>query len=54
MKKRTFDLIVIALISIILLILNKFELLEKYSKFALLPILVFYYLGQYAEKNLKS
>ncbi len=54
MKKETFNLLVIVMIAILLLILNQFELLEKYSKFALIPILAFYYLGQYAERKFRS
>jgi len=54
MKKRTFDLIIILLIAISLTILNQFELLEKSAIFMLIPILAFYFLGQYSERHLKK
>ncbi len=48
MKKRTFDIIVILSIAIGLSVLYQFGLLDGIAKFALLPILAFYYLGQYS------
>ena len=54
MKKRTFDIIVILLIAIILIILSQFDLLEKSSKFMLIPILAFYYIGQYSERRFQK
>jgi len=54
MKKRTFDIIVILLIAIILTILHQFDLLEKSAKFMLIPILAFYFLGQYAERKFQK
>ncbi|NLL27445.1 MAG: hypothetical protein GX259_01495 [Bacteroidales bacterium] len=54
MKKRTFDIIVILAIAIFMLILNQFDLLEKSAKFMFIPILVFYFIGQLAERKLKK
>jgi len=54
MKKRAFDIIAILLITIILIILYQFNLLEKTAKFMLIPILAFYYLGQYSERKFQK
>ena len=54
MKKRTFDIIMILLIAIIMIILNQFDLLEKSAKFMLIPILAFYYIGQYTERKFQK
>lgn len=54
MKKRTFDIIVIFLIAIFLITLNQFDLLEKSAKYMFIPILAFYFLGQYSEQKLKK
>lgn len=54
MKKRTFDIIVILIIAILLVTLNQFNLLEKSAKFMVIPIIVFYFLGQYAERKFKN
>lgn len=54
MKKRAFDIIVIFMIAIFLIILNQFDVLEKSAKFMFIPLLAFYFLGQYSERNLKK
>lgn len=54
MNKRSFDIIVITVIAISLVMLNQVDLLEKSAKFMLVPILGFYFLGQYAERKLKK
>ena len=54
MKKRTFDIIVILLITILLMTLNEFGILEKSAKFMFIPILIFYYLGQYSVRKTKK
>jgi len=54
MKKRTFDIIVIFMIAIFLITLNQFDILEKSAKFMFIPILVFYFLGQFSERKLKK
>ena len=51
MKKRTFDIIVIFLIALFLITLNQFNMLEKLAKFMFIPILAFYYVGQYVERK---
>ncbi|WP_180335656.1 hypothetical protein [Labilibaculum filiforme] len=54
MKKRTFDIIMILLIAILLVTLNQFDLLEKSAKFMLIPILSFYFIGQFAERKFQK
>lgn len=54
MKKRTFDIIMILLIAILLMTLNQFDLLEKSAKFMLIPILAFYFIGQFAERKFQK
>jgi TctA family transporter len=54
MKKRTFDIIFIFVTAIILIALSKFEILEKYVAFSLIPILIAYQLGQYSERKFKN
>ena len=54
MKKRTFDIIVIFLIAIFLTTLYQFDVLEKSAKFMFIPILVFYYIGQYSERKFQK
>ena len=51
MKKVHFDILMIVLMAALLLGLNYFELLEKYVHFALIPMLAFYWLGQYSERK---
>lgn len=54
MKKKTFDIIVVLLIAIILIILNRLDVLERAARFMFIPILAFYFLGQYSERRLKK
>lgn len=51
MKKITFDIIFIAIATGILLLINHYGYLEKYIAFSLLPIVIAYFLGQYAERK---
>ena len=51
MKKRIFTLFVIVLITVFLLILNQFDLLEKSAKFMFVPLLSLYLIGQYSERT---
>jgi len=51
MNKTTFNIIVIITIAVGLTVLNQFELIDGLLKFALIPILAFYFLGQYAERK---
>jgi hypothetical protein len=50
-KKIMFDLIFIVMAAIILTVLIEFGLIEKYIGFALIPILIAYYLGQFVERK---
>jgi uncharacterized alpha/beta hydrolase family protein len=54
MKKTFFDIIVIVLVAVILISLSKFDLLEKSAKFMFIPIIVFYFIGQYSERKFKK
>jgi hypothetical protein len=54
MKKIAFDIIVIVLVALLLIILSRLDLLEKSAKFMLIPILVFYYVGQYVERKFRK
>ena len=51
MKKRTFDIIVILTIGVGLTLLYSYNLLDGLAKFALIPILAFYFIGQYSERK---
>jgi len=53
-KKRYFDGIVIIVIAVFLIMLLIFDLLEKSAKFMFIPILAFYYLGQFVENKFKQ
>jgi len=54
MKKRTFNIIIIILIAIFLTTLYQFDVLEKSAKFMFIPILAFYYIGQYSERKFQK
>lgn len=54
MKKRTFDIIMILLIVVVLITLNQIDLLEKSAKFMFIPILTFYFIGQYSERKFQK
>ena len=51
MRKKTFDITMILLIAILFVTLSQFDLLEKSMKFMFIPILAFYFLGQFAERR---
>ena len=44
-------MIVIFIIGVLLITLNEFDLLKKSAKFMLIPIVAFYYIGQYSERK---
>lgn len=46
-----FDFFVILLSALMFSLLALFGLLEKSAKFMLIPILAFYYIGQYAQRK---
>ncbi|MGI6370088.1 MAG: hypothetical protein GX372_03060 [Ignavibacteria bacterium] len=54
MKKKVFDIIVIVVIALFLLTLSGFDLLEKSAKFMFIPILAFYFIGQWTERKSKK
>ena len=54
MRKFFFDIIFIVISTIILIILLEYGLMEKYIGFALIPILIAYYIGQYSERKFKK
>lgn len=49
-KKLIFDLFFIVVAAIILTVLVEHGLIEKYNGFALIPLLMAYYLGQMVER----
>lgn len=51
MKKRTFDIAVVIFSAVALLTLNHFGLLENMAKFMVVPIVAFYFLGQYTQRK---
>jgi len=54
MKKRTFDILVIIFIAVALSLLSEFNLLDGLAKYVLIPILAFYFLGQYSQRKFKE
>jgi len=54
MKRKYFNIIVIITIAVFLSVLYFLGLLEKSAKFMLIPMLAFYYIGQYSERKLKT
>jgi len=53
-KKVILDISFIVVTAIILIVLNEFRLIEKYVRFALIPILISYYLGQFIERKTRT
>lgn len=53
-RKIIFDLIFILIAAIILTVLIEYELIEKYIGFALIPILIAYYFGQFVERKTRT
>jgi predicted membrane protein len=53
-KKIIFDAAFIIIAGIILIILVERGLVENYIGFALIPILIAYYFGQYVERKTKT
>ncbi|QSS96035.1 hypothetical protein [Psychroflexus sp. ALD_RP9] len=54
MNKTIFNSIAIVLMAIILLSLNELNVLEASAKFMFIPLLGFYFLGQYSEQKFPS
>jgi hypothetical protein len=53
MKKRVFDFIIILIIGLISIGLNKLGQVEENAKFVFLPLLAFYFIGQYVGLKFK-
>ena len=53
MKKYLFDAAMIVLMAGFLITLNQLDLLDKYAKFGVIPLMVFYFLGKYSERRFK-
>tara|TARA_R110000850_G_scaffold254614_1_gene380147 strand:- start:30020 stop:30184 length:165 start_codon:yes stop_codon:yes gene_type:complete len=51
MKKRIFDVFFIVISIMILMIISYYDILEIYMTYALIPILIAYYLGQFSERK---
>jgi len=51
MKTIFFDIILISLMAAMLIILNEYDLLDKYAKFSIIPLIIFYYLGKFMERK---
>lgn len=54
MSRRAFDILVILIIGASLLVLNQFDLLGQMAKFMFIPILAFYFLGQFAQRKFQK
>lgn len=52
-KKTIFDVLIILISAIVLILLNEYGLLEKHAGFALIPILIAYFSGQFVERKFK-
>jgi len=52
MRKNIIDSLFIIIATVILLIINHYKLMGKTSAFALIPILIAYYLGQLSERKI--
>jgi len=54
MNKHLFDIIFITVSATLLIIFVETNVIEKFIGFALIPILIAYFLGQYAERKFKK
>ncbi|MCF8346493.1 MAG: hypothetical protein K9G38_04710 [Bacteroidales bacterium] len=54
MKRIYFDVIVIVVLTLALVILNQLDLLGQSAKYMFIPVLAFYFLGQYAERKFRK
>ncbi len=54
MKRIYFDVIVIVVLTLALVILNQLDLLGQSAKYMFIPVLAFYFLGQYAERQFRK
>ncbi len=51
MRKSLFDILIILSMAGLLTLLNQFDLLKPSAKFAMIPLLAYYFLGRYVERN---
>lgn len=51
MRKKIFDAFFIVISTMILMIISYYDLLDIYMTYALIPILIAYYLGQFSERR---
>lgn len=54
MKKFILDIVFIVVAGIFAVTINEYQLLEEYSGFALIPIIIAYYIGQFIAKKYPS
>lgn len=50
-KKIIFDVVFIVVATLILILLDQYGFLEKYLGYALIPILIAYFFGQYSGRK---
>ena len=53
-KQKAFDMLFAIVCTLFLLALIKFDLIEKYIGFGLVPLLIAYQIGKYAERKFKD
>ena len=53
-KKKAFDMFFAIVSAVFLIVLIKFDLIEKYIGFGLIPLLIAYQIGKYAERKFKD
>ncbi len=54
MKKRAIDIVIILSIALLLTLLYHFNLSDKSTKYMFIPLLTYYYIGQYTERKFKK
>ncbi len=54
MKKRAVDIVIILSIALLLTLLYHFNLSDKSTKYMFIPLLTYYYIGQYTERKFKK
>jgi len=54
MKKQILNLLFIVFLAGVLLLLDHLNILSKYSQYALIPLIMVYYFGQFIQRNFKN
>ena len=54
MSKNIINTLFIVLVGMFLVILNEFDLLQSGAPFAIIPIMLAYFLGQFVERKFKA